>query len=47
MCRRFLADSKDYDDELIKKAKIKKRFKNDELKLCLGEIKKYLTIELA
>ena len=47
MCRRFLADSKDYDDELIKKAKIKKRFKNDELKQCLADIKKYLTIELA
>lgn len=47
MCRRFLADSRDFDDELIKKAKIKKRFKNEDLSLCLGEIKRYLTIEMA
>lgn len=47
MCRRFLADSKDFDEELIKKAKIKKRFKNEDLNLCIGEIKKYLRIEMA
>lgn len=47
MCRRFLADSKDFSDELIKKAKIKKRFKNEDLSLCLDEIKRYLKIEMA
>lgn len=47
LCRRFLADSRDFDDELIKKARIKKRFKNEDLNLCLSEIKRYLTIEMA
>lgn len=47
LCRRFLADSRDFDDELIKKAKIKKRFKNDDLNQCLSEIKRYLKIEMA
>lgn len=47
MCRRFLADARDFDEELIKKAKIKKRFKNEDLSLCLSEIKKYLRIEMA
>ena len=47
MCRRFLADSIDFSDELIKKAKIKKRFKNEDLSLCLNEIKRYLKIEMA
>lgn len=47
MCRRFLADSKDFDEELIKKAKIKKRFKNEDLNQCLSEIKRYLRIEMA
>lgn len=47
MCRRFLADSKDFDEELVKKAKIRKRFKNNNLTTCLSEIKTYLTIELS
>jgi len=47
MCRRFLADSKDFDEELIKKAKIRKRFKNEDLNRCLKDIKSYLRIEMA
>ena len=47
MCRRFLADSKDFDEELIKKAKIKRRFKNEDLNSCIKEIKTYLRIEMA
>lgn len=47
MCRRFLADSKDFDEELIKKAKIKKRFKNEDLNSCIKAIKAYLRIEMA
>ena len=47
MCTRFLADSKDFDEELIKKAKIKRRFKNEDLNSCIKEIKTYLRIEMA
>lgn len=42
MCRRFLADSKDFSEEKIKEAKLTKRFINDELKVCLKEIEKYI-----
>lgn len=38
MCRRFLADSKDFSEENLKKAGIKKRFKNIELDKCINEI---------
>lgn len=47
LCRRFLADSKDFDEELIKKAKIKRRFKNEDLNACIRDIKSYLKIEMA
>ncbi len=47
MCRRFLADAKDFDEELIKKAKIRKRFKNEDLNSCIKAIKAYLRIEMA
>ncbi len=42
MCRRFLADSKDFSEEKIKEAGIKKRFVNNELSVCLKEIEAYL-----
>lgn len=42
MCRRFLADSEDFSEEKIREAGIEKRFVNDELDRCLGEIKAYL-----
>lgn len=38
MCRRFLADSKDFAEENLKKAGINKRFENIELEECLNEI---------
>lgn len=38
LCRRFLADSKDFSEENLKKAGIVKRFENIELDKCLNEI---------
>ncbi len=42
MCRRFLADSKDFCEENVKKAEIKVRFQNNDFNTCLLEIEKYL-----
>lgn len=42
MCRRFLADSKDFSDENIKKAGVNTRFYNDNLKRCTKQIIKYI-----
>ena len=39
VCRRFLADSKDFSEENLKKAGISKRFQNIDLDECLKEIK--------
>lgn len=38
LCRRFLADSKDFSEDNLKKAGIVKRFENIELDKCLNEI---------
>ena len=38
LCRRFLADSKDFSEENLKKAGIVKRFENIELDKCLNKI---------
>ena len=38
LCRRFLADSKDFSEENLKKAGIVKRFENIDLDKCLNEI---------
>ena len=38
MCRRFLADSKDFSEENLKKVGINKRFENIELEKCSNEI---------
>lgn len=46
MCRRFLADSKDFSEDKIKEAGIKKRFVNNELKDCLKEIEDYIHLNL-
>lgn len=46
MCRRFLADSKDFSEENIVAAGIKKRFSNIELVDCLKEIEDYIQKEL-
>jgi len=42
MCRRFLADSEDFAEEKIAQAGITRRFYNDDLRRCLGEIKDYI-----
>lgn len=42
MCRRFLADSADFSEEKIQSAKIKRRFYNNELNVCLEEIEDYI-----
>lgn len=42
MCRRFLADSGDFCEDNIKKAGIKKRFVNNELRDCLKEINDFI-----
>lgn len=46
MCRRFLADSKDFSEENIKDAGIGCRFQNVDLKICLQEIKEYIVSEM-
>lgn len=42
MCRRFLADSKDFSEEKIAEAQVSKRFYNDSLEKCLAEIVTYI-----
>ncbi len=42
MCRRFLADAEDFSEDRLKKAKISRRFYNDDLDHCLKEIICYL-----
>lgn len=42
MCRRFIADSKDFSEENIQKAKITKKFRNIVLEDCLNEIIEYI-----
>ena len=42
MCRRFLADSKDFSEENIKRAGITTSFYNENLKHCTKEIIQYI-----
>lgn len=42
MCRRFLADMRDFSEEKIRQADIKRRFLNDNLERCLLEITEYI-----
>ena len=42
LCRRFLADSKDFSEANIKNAGIEKRFQNIDLNRCVDEIIDYL-----
>lgn len=47
MCRRFLADSKDFSEENIKAAGITKRFNNDgAIENCISEIKEEIVSKL-
>lgn len=42
MCRRFIADARDFSKENLDKAGITKQFDNDNLKGCLREITNYI-----
>lgn len=42
MCRRFLADAADFSEENIKAAGVERRFQNEQLESCLGEIRSFL-----
>lgn len=42
LCRRYLADSEDFSEEEIQKAKITKRFMNNDLEQCIQEITEYI-----
>ena len=46
MCRRFLADSKDFSEENIRDAGIERRFQNVDLEICLQDIKEYIVSEM-
>ena len=46
MCRRFLADAKDFSEENIKAAGITRRFYNANLLETIEEIKSYIQMEL-
>lgn len=42
VCRRFLADAEDFSEENLRRAGIKKRFVNSDLKKCLDDIEKFM-----
>ena len=42
LCRRFLADSKDFSEEKIKESGITKRFQNNNIDECVQEIIDYI-----
>ena len=42
MCRRFLADSRDFCEEKVCEAGITRRFYNQDLETCLKEIENYI-----
>ena len=44
LCRRFIADSKDFSEENINKSGIKKRFQNNNINDCVNEIIEYIKI---
>ncbi len=42
MCRRFLADDEDFSEEKLEKARITRRFVNDDLDRVVKEIREYI-----
>lgn len=46
LCRRFIADSKDFSEENLKRAGINKRFQNFDLNDCVREISEYISIKM-
>lgn len=43
MCRRFLADCEDFSEEKLSRAGITRRFANNDLEECIGQIVQYMT----
>lgn len=43
MCRRFLADTEDFSEEKLEEAGIGRRFVNDDITRCIGEIMEYMS----
>lgn len=39
VCRRFIADSKDFSEEILSSLKISKKYENDDLEICYATIK--------
>lgn len=46
LCRRFLADARDFSEKNLEACQIKKRFQNSELEACLEEICTLLTSQI-
>ena len=46
MCRRYLADTADFSPEKKKEAGIEKEFLNDDLDVCIAELKEYIFHEM-
>lgn len=42
VCRRFLADEKDFSDEVLEKNNIDRIFENNNLQKCVNEIKEFM-----
>lgn len=42
MCRRFLADEKDFSKEMLERNKIERFFENAQLEQCVKEIKEFM-----
>lgn len=42
LCRRFLADSKDFSEENLRKSEIKQRFLNEDIEKCTEQIILYI-----
>ncbi len=38
LCRRFLSDEEDFSEENLKRARITRRFRNDDVKRCASEV---------
>lgn len=47
LCRRFLADLKDFSREKVEAAGIERRFYNDDIDRCLSEIMEYIKGQLS
>ena len=42
LCRRFLADEKDFSEEQLQRAGVEVRFENEDLEKCLEEIERFI-----